>query len=161
MVNKAIDTQKRCTGFPRIDLDQFRLLRIGWLAFGALPAYTCNGWFGRAHMFINSLFIVWMLFVLLCTGKCSRTFYCFDVQSSWMCLCKHSPGDQLNNDVIDEMRTIHLAMYCTLFAQEIDDCLWICCFSCSFNQMALNDDRDLRWMQEIYFQTFSQCAPCP
>lgn len=69
-----------------------------------------------------------------------------------------------SNDVVDENRTLRFIWPFTagtLFASEIDDCLWICCFSCPFNQMALNDDRDLRWMQEIYFQTFSQCVPCP
>lgn len=52
-----------------------------------------------------------------------------------------------SNDVVDENRTLRFIWPFTagtLFASEIDDCLWICCFSCPFNQMALNDDRDLR-----------------
>lgn len=64
-----------------------------------------------------------------------------------LCIRQDTGGNAKQRCHIDENRTtIHLAIHtvCTLFASEIDDCLWICCFSCPFNQMALNDDRDLR-----------------
>lgn len=86
------------------------------------------------------------------------------ITHSSLCAFVKTPATMPSNDVVDENRTLRFISpftACTLFASEIDDCLWICCFSCPFNQMALNDDRDLRWMQEIYFQTFSQCVPCP
>lgn len=80
-----------------------------------------------------------------------------------LCICQDTSGNakQRCRRWTSHYDSFGHSQRCTLFASEIDDCLWICCFSCPFNQMALNDDRDLRWMQEIYFQTFSQCVPCP
>lgn len=112
-----------------------------------------------ANTHVHQFVIYWLNWCLFCFTKCPMT----------VLLQRHtdSPAEIISETMSSTYTSNPKAwrdVQCCVFVvhivclnnKEIDDCLWICCFSCLFNQMTLNDDRDLRWMyRKFIFKLFS------
>lgn len=112
-----------------------------------------------ANTHVHQFVIYWLYWCLFCFTKCPMM----------VLLQRHtdSPAEIISETMSSTYTSNPKAwrdVQCCVFVvhivclnnKEIDDCLWICCFSCLFNQMTLNDDRDLRWMyRKFIFKLFS------